>query len=67
MTIHEEVVTLTRIKLKNNLAKCTEKQQLFFKRMYCHLNLGLTIDQVVDQMKEDKLDWAMSQVERTLG
>jgi len=34
--------------------------------MYSHDNQDLSIEDVVDNMKEDKLDWAMRQVERTL-
>ena len=52
--------------LKNGLLKCSEKQQLLFKRMYSHNNLDKSIDEVINDMPEDKLDWAMQQVEKTL-
>ena len=52
--------------LKEGLKQCTEAQQLLFKRMYSHNNLTLSIDDVVDKMPEDKLSWAMEQVEKTL-
>lgn len=55
-----------REQLKLNLAKCTEAQQHLFKQMYCHENLDWPIEQCVDAMSDDKLDWAMQQVERTL-
>ena len=54
-----------RTQLKETLAQCTDAQQLMFKRMYSHHDLEKPIDQVVDAMPEDKLDWAMQQVERT--
>jgi len=52
--------------LKNLLSKCTEPQQMLFKRMYSHNNLELPINDVVDQMDSDKMDWAISQCERTV-
>lgn len=52
--------------LKNLLAECTEPQQMLFKRMYCHKNLDATIEEAVDQMDESKMDWAISQCEKTV-
>lgn len=52
--------------LKDLLRSCTEPQQLIFKRMYSHKNLDADIDTVVDNMDDSKLDWALSQVERTV-
>lgn len=56
-----------RTELKAQLASCDEKQQLLFKRMYSHADLTKSIDEVVDSMPVEKLDWALSQVERTLN
>ena len=53
--------------LKNLLSQCTEGQQMLFKRMYSHNNLDLSINDVVDNMDPDKMDWAISQCERTLN
>jgi hypothetical protein len=52
--------------LKYLLAQCTECQQMMFKRMYSHKNLELPINDVVDQISDDKIDWAISQCERTV-
>jgi len=52
--------------LKDLLSQCTEPQQLMFKRIYCHLNLELSINEAVDKMEESKMDWAISQCERTV-
>ena len=52
--------------LKELLLECTEGQQFMFKRMYCHKNLELPINEAVDKMDEDKIDWAMTQTERTV-
>ena len=51
--------------LKGLLAQCTEKQQMMFKRMYSHKNLELPINDAVDQMDENKIDWAITQCEGT--
>ena len=56
-----------RTSLKEGLSKCTEGQQMMFKRMYANGNLSAGINDVVDNMPDDKLDWAMQQVERTLS
>jgi hypothetical protein len=52
--------------LKALLAKCTEGQQLMFKRMYANGNLCLPIDNVVDQMDPKKMDHAITQCERSV-
>jgi predicted nucleotidyltransferase len=65
-TMNDQLRTYARDTPKEGLAKCTEGEQHLFKRMYAHANLELPIDEVVDQMEDDKLDWAMGQVERTL-
>lgn len=55
-----------RKQIKDGLAKCTEAQVLLFKRMYSHKDLTKSIEEVVEKMPEEKLDWAMEQVENTL-
>lgn len=40
----------SKIILKKLLSECTEGQQLIFKRIYSSRNLGLTINDVVDQL-----------------
>lgn len=52
--------------LKENIALCNESQQQMFKRMYSHNNLDLDVNSIIDKMPEDKLDWAMQQVQHTL-
>ena len=55
-----------RQNIKGGLAKCTSGQVMFFKRMYSHENLEAEIESVVDNMPEEKLDWAMVQIQRQL-
>ena len=64
--MNKELQIFARSTLKENLAKCTEGQQLTFKRMYSHLDLDRDIYEVVDEMSEGKLDWAMQQVQRSV-
>lgn len=63
---NETIKNVAKEMLKELLAECTDGQQLMFKRMYCHKNLELPINEAVDQMADDKIDWAMTQVERTV-
>lgn len=65
--MNSKLQTYAREELKEGLNQCTEAQQLLFKRLYSHDNLDLSIDEVVDKMPDDKLNWAMQQVERTLA
>ena len=55
-----------RVQLKEGLAKLGEKEHIMFKRIYSHGNLELDINEVVNKIPEEKLDWAMQQVENTL-
>lgn len=52
--------------LKELLAKCNPAQQMMFKRMYCHTNLELPINEAVDQMDVNKIDHAITQTERSI-
>lgn len=61
-----ELQEYARATLKVNLFKCTDAQQLCFKRMYSHDDLELPINDVVDKMPDTMLDWAMTQVSNTL-
>jgi len=59
--------TIARNLLKEQLATCTDTQQLMFKRMYNHLVPETPINEVVDYMDDSKLDRALDQVERTVN
>jgi len=65
--MNNKLQDFARNELKIGLAQCTAEEQLLFKRMYSHKNLELPVDDVVDNMPAEKLDWAMQQVERTLA
>ena len=64
--MNEQLQAYARDTLKEGLAQCSEGEQLLFKRMYSHDDLDMPINEVVDNMESEKLDWAMDQVKRTL-
>jgi len=63
-----------RTQLKTGLALCTDGQQTMFKKMYAYHDhqplqehdMSMTIEEVVDNLPENKLRTAMQQVQRTL-
>ena len=64
--MNNQLQEFAREQLKDGLAKLPESNQLLFKRMYSHKDLDKPIDDVVDSMDYDKLDWAMQQVQRSI-
>lgn len=63
--MNSTIEKFTRQTIKDGLKRCTESQQFLFKRMYSPKNLELPIDEVVDKMPIEKLDWALTQIEST--
>jgi len=55
-----------RRELLKGLEQCSDEQRLVFKRMYAKGNLELPLTEVVNTMDNDKLGWAMQQVQATL-
>ena len=64
--MNNTISAFARQQIKDGLHQLTEKQQLLFKRMYSHEDLDKPIDDVVDDMPDSKLDWALQQVENSL-
>jgi len=65
--MNETLQGYARDTLKKELSKLPESNQLMFRRFYSHGNLDANINDVVDAMPEERLDWAMQQVQRTLA
>ena len=65
--MNQDLQNFGRNKLKQGLSKLPEANQLMFKRMYSHRNLDKDINSVVDDMDEDRISHAMTQVEATLN
>lgn len=64
--MNEALKNFAREELKKGLAQLPEGWQRKFKQMYSHGNLDANINDVVDNLPEDKIDWAMQQVESSL-
>ena len=64
--MNDTLSQFARGQLKRGLQKCSHAQILLFKRMYSYEGLELPINEVVDNMPDEKLDWAMQQIQRTL-
>lgn len=52
--------------LKDLLVQCSNEQFTMFKRMYCHKNINASIDEAIDLINPEKIDWAITQCERTV-
>lgn len=65
--MNNQLEDYTRQKIKEGLSKLSEGHQIIFKRMYSHKNLKLPIDEVVDNMPKEKLDWVLTQVQNSLN
>lgn len=78
--MNDALEAFARQTLKDGLARCTEGQQAVFKLMYSEPTdprhrtpevvariKAADIEDVVDGMFDEKLDWAMEQVEATLA
>ena len=64
--MNEKVIVFMKDEIKKGLALLNDDCVLLFKRMYSHNNLEASIDEAVENMPTDELDWALSQVERSL-
>lgn len=65
--VNNQLQEFARNTLKSGLASLPESNRSLFKKIYSHKNLDAAINGVVDAMPEDKLDWAMQQVQRSLN
>jgi hypothetical protein len=64
--MNDQLTTFAREQILDGLKKCTDEQQMLFKRMYSHTNPELPLADIVNALDETKLDWAMSQVSSTI-
>ena len=64
--MNSQLVAYARKKIKEGLSELSEGHQVVFKRLYSHENLELPIDEVVDNVPEEKLSWALTQVQNSL-
>ena len=64
--MNEQMQRYARNTTKEGLSRCTSAEQLIFKRMHSPDALDLPINEVVDKIEPEKLDWAMQQILNTL-
>ena len=64
--MNQTIDKMIRSTLLEKLTGCREDQQVLFKRMYSGGCWEKSVEDVVNSMPADKLDWAMTQVEQTL-
>lgn len=64
--MNKSISDFTRQQIKEGLKQLPDNWQMMFKRMYSHNNLDCDIVTVVNNMPDEKLDWALSQVENSL-
>jgi len=64
--MEESIEAFARGQLIEGLNKCSEGQVRLFKQMYSFKDMEADIETAVSNMPEDKLDWALQQVNRTL-
>ena len=58
---------LVRSEILEGLQKLPAAWQLIFKRMYSHENLDAPLDQIVNNIPEERLNWAMQQIINSLN
>ena len=64
--MNQQLADFARQKIIDGLKQLPAGSQMLFKRMYSHENLDADIEDVAVNMPEEKLGWAMQQVERSL-
>ena len=64
--MNKQLQQYARKHLKEKVSTLPEAHQLLFKLMYSHTNIDLSIEKIIDNMDETKLDNAMHQAEKTL-
>lgn len=64
--MNAELQKLARSQIIEGLSQLGEKEQRFFVRIFHNKNRDLSIEDAVQKLPENKIDGAMSLVQRTL-
>ena len=64
--MNKQLIEFARKTLKDGLSKCTAAERKVFARMYSHKDTSKDVNCIVDGMSPERIDWAMTQVQRTL-
>jgi hypothetical protein len=65
--MNKQLQEFARQEIKAGLSLLPESHRIIFRRMYSHKDLSKDINLVVDDMPDDKLDWAMQQVQNSIN
>lgn len=64
---HPKVIAFTRNLINERLKQIDNAGHIdMFKHMYSHDNLDRPLDEIVDNISPDKLEWALTQIEQTI-
>lgn len=64
--MNKNIEQFARTQIKEGLRKLPTSHHVTFQRMYAHLHPEYTMEEVVDNMPAERLDWALTQVENSL-
>ncbi len=65
--MNQTIENFTRQTMKEKIARLPQGSHHRFKQMYAQGKLDTPIDEVIDGMPAEKLDWALSQIEATIA
>lgn len=65
--MNKDLARFARRMIKMGLRSCVEEQQLSFKKIYAEKNLGLSIEEIVDNIDQGDLNLAMRHVQRAVS
>lgn len=63
---NETLIAAAREILLKALQKLEDKHQKFFIQMYFHNNKEISVEEAVQKLPVEKIDWAITQAEATL-
>lgn len=62
-----EGARIIRAEIIEMLNQCSDNQQSMFKRMYSHKDLTKSIENIVEEIPNDKLSWCHTQLTNTVA
>jgi len=63
--MNDTISNYAREQIKQQLFELPERYQLFFKRLYSHEDQKKPLNEIIDNIPEEKLNWVLTQVENT--
>lgn len=63
---NETLIKISKEILKNLLSLCNESERKIFNKMHSPENIDASIDDIINNIESNKIDWAITQCENTL-